>query len=79
MEYCPRAYALEVLDPHVEEGEKEFEQQGYLGHDHTPDLSNEQGMTFSAAYTPNSWWHPELEMEFDRNPGSDQQFTFQQF
>jgi hypothetical protein len=71
-----RAESLEVLSPYVTQGEAEFEHQGYVSHDRNSGNSNNQDYIGEFGYSPTSWWRAELEGEFERDPGSDQNLRY---
>ncbi len=73
------AEANEILSPYVEEGEWEVEHQGYVSHDRNPANSNNQDYIGSVGYSPTSWYRGELESEFERAPGPDQEARYSSF
>jgi hypothetical protein len=56
--------------PDVNKGELAVEHVGDFGSDKNPDKSNEQSYTAELEYGVTSWWQTELELEFNRDPGS---------
>lgn len=67
----------EVFSPYVTLGEWEFEQEGVVSYDRNPANNGAQDFENSIGYSPTAFWHAELESEFSRDPGPDQDLRYQ--
>lgn len=56
----------------IDEGEVEIEHNGAWSFDHNPSNAEAQSYTAEFSYGVNSWWHPEIELGFERSAGPDQ-------
>jgi hypothetical protein len=56
----------------IDQGELEFEHNGAASFDRKADRSGAQSYTIEFGTGLTSWWHSELELGFDRNPGFSQ-------
>ena len=56
----------------IDEGELELEHNGAASFDRNAANSNAQSYTAEIGYGVNSWWHPEIELGFERAPGPGQ-------
>ena len=56
----------------IDEHELEIEHNGAWSWDRNRDNDNAQSYTAEIGYGVNSWWHPELELGFERPPGVGQ-------
>jgi hypothetical protein len=68
----PALADFKVWTPDVNQGELAVETVGDLGFDPNRDKSGEQSHTLEFEYGLTPWWQPELELEFERDPGSGQ-------
>lgn len=68
------ARADEVMSPYIEEHEWEFENEGIATtHDKNPDNFGAQDIEASIGYSPTAWYRTELETEFVKEAGVDQE------
>src|SRR5579859_2191554 len=56
----------------IDEGELELEHNGAWSLDRNPSNAEARSYTAEFGYGVNSWWHPELELGFERSAGPDQ-------
>ncbi|MBV9827798.1 MAG: hypothetical protein JO001_19365 [Alphaproteobacteria bacterium] len=64
--------------PDAEPGELELENIGSYGQDSRSGFNSEQSHTLEFEYGVNNFWLPELEFEFDRDPGPGNKTNFSQ-
>ena len=69
---------FKVWTPDVDQHELAVENIGNVGIDRNPDKNQEASHTAEIEYGVTSWWQTELEMEFNRAPGSHQATYFDQ-
>ncbi|MDE2181980.1 MAG: hypothetical protein KGJ78_03050 [Alphaproteobacteria bacterium] len=69
---------FKVWTPDVNPGELAIENVGDLGFDPARNKSGEQSHTAEIEYGLTSWWQPELELEFERDPGPGNSVKFSQ-
>jgi hypothetical protein len=68
-----------VVSPYeVDLGELEIEHNGSASFDHLPSNSGAQSYTLELGTGLTSWWHSEIELGFDRDPGFNQSTLLQQ-
>jgi hypothetical protein len=67
-----RAHAdFHVVSPYeIDLGELEIEHNGSLSVDHRPDVGGQQSYTMELGTGLTSWWHSEIELGFDNDPGA---------
>jgi hypothetical protein len=58
-----------VYPDEIDFGELEFEHNGSASFDHLPANSGEQSYTIEIGTGLTEWWHTEVELGFNRNPG----------
>ncbi|HXW65791.1 MAG TPA: hypothetical protein VEK74_11955 [Burkholderiaceae bacterium] len=77
---CPGLAAADykVWTPDVNLHELELENVGDVSSDPVSAKNGAQSYTFEAEYGLTTWWQAELELEFDRAPGSGQPTVFDQ-
>jgi acetyltransferase-like isoleucine patch superfamily enzyme len=75
---APAAADFKVWTPDVDYGELSFENIGDLGLDRNRNKSGEQSYTTDVEYGFTNWWQSELELEFERAPGTGQPTNFTQ-
>ena len=62
-----------VVSPYeIDLGELEIEHNGSASFDHLPVKSGAQSYTLELGTGLTSWWHSEIELGFDRDPGQNQ-------
>jgi hypothetical protein len=68
-----------VVSPYeIDLGELEIEHNGSASFDHLPANSGAQSYTLELGTGLTTWWHSEIEMGFDRDPGFNQSTYVQQ-